>query len=62
MRALGERPEEFFIGTPTPGMYGTSYQDGWGDDDEVSGVLEKPVVERAPPNDEISGHPGEVGT
>ena len=50
-----ERPEEFFIGTPTPGTYGTSYQDGWGDDDEVSGVLEKPVVERAPPNDEISG-------
>ena len=49
------RPEEFFIGTPTPGMYGTSCQDGWGDNDEVSDVVEKPVVERAPPNDEISG-------
>ena len=48
-----ERPEEFFIGAPTPGTYGTSDQDGW--DDEVSSVLEKPVVERAPPNDEISG-------
>ena len=49
------RPEEFFIGTPTPGMYGTSCQDGWGDNDEISGVVEKPVVERAPPNDKISG-------
>ena len=36
-------------------LHPASCQDGWGDNDEVSGVVEKPVVERPPLNDEISG-------
>ena len=63
---LKGRPEEFFIGTPTPGMYRTSCQDGSGDDDEVStsddelsGVAERSVPKRAArPDGEIRGATG----
>ena len=35
------KPEEFFIGIPTPGVHGTSSQDPWAEDDETAGGIER---------------------